>query len=297
VLAGLHAAYGQIRLHAGAVSEAVVLCREALRLVDKTEHPAMRPSVWVATLFAEHLAGNFEPALRLAERALAETSERPSDGVTLVGASPHVWLLYFRGQLLVEMGRAELGAPDLERAETLARTQGELEMLGYYHGARVRLALFLGDVECAPEHARCALELAEKVGSSVSRAEAFAALGLASLLGGRFDEAATAYERALAIGRERRVGLAYEPVWLAELAEARLGAGDAHGACSLIERALELSDAGGLRPAHMRALMALARLRRAEGSHAEEEALGKARALMHASGALGWEPLLQSRPN
>jgi len=77
-----------------------------------------------------------------------------------------------------------------------------------------------------------------------SRVEAAAFLGAAELADGDLTAATSVLERALALARNRRTALWYEPRILATLADANLAAGDRSGARALLSEARELVDRG-----------------------------------------------------
>src|SRR5262249_44515529 len=101
-----------------------------------------------------------------------------------------------------------------------------------------------GDLPGAVAHGRHAVELAEERGSAFARVEAAAFLGAAQLSAGDVRAATTGVEGALALARDRRTALWYEPRILATLANAKLAAGDRAGARALLVEARELGDRG-----------------------------------------------------
>src|SRR5207245_9017193 len=99
-----------------------------------------------------------------------------------------------------------------------------------------------GDLRGALAHGRRAVELAEECGSVFSRVEAAAFLGAAELADGDLTAATSVLAGALALARNRRTALWYEPRLLATLADAKLAAGDRSGARTLLSEARELVD-------------------------------------------------------
>jgi hypothetical protein len=77
-----------------------------------------------------------------------------------------------------------------------------------------------------------------------SRVEAAAFLGAAELAAGDLTVATRVLEQTLALARNRRAALWYEPRILATLADATLAAGDHSGARALLAEARELVDRG-----------------------------------------------------
>src|SRR5262249_38547700 len=182
------------------------------------------------------------------------------------GFSPTVWLVAMEGWVLFEMGQVDAGEVKLDQALTLARAQGEDEILGWCHEFFVYVAAVHDDVGRALEHARRAVEIAERLGSALSRASAYYALGCAHTAAEDWPSAVSAFEVALAIIRERRTGLHWEPLILAGLAEAYLGRGDVAPAMTLAEEAVRLAARLGTRITECQAQLALAHVCLAGGA-------------------------------
>src|SRR5206468_3631940 len=106
---------------------------------------------------------------------------------------------------------------------------------------------------------------------------------------GHPEAAASAFEQALSIVRERGIGLHWEPRILAELAEAQLGGGDVEKARATAEDAVRRVRALSTKVTECRALLTFARvLLRSEGAGARgpvEAALGRTLALVAETGA------------
>jgi hypothetical protein len=91
--------------------------------------------------------------------------------------------------------------------------------------------------------------------------EAAAFLGAAELSAGDVTAATTMLEGALALARDRRAALWYEPRILATLADAKLAAGDRSGARARLVEARERGDRGrGWRPGAFDVALAWVRL-------------------------------------
>jgi len=151
------------------------------------------------------------------------------------------------------------------------------------------VAAFRGDPGSALDHARRAFGIAEQIGSSFSRISAYDALGCVHLANHDWVPAASAFEEALSIVRERRTGLHWEPRILAELAEAQLGGGDVERARATAEDAVRRARGLSTKVTECRALLTLARvLLRSDGAAAHgpaEAALRQALALVAETGA------------
>jgi tetratricopeptide (TPR) repeat protein len=98
------------------------------------------------------------------------------------------------------------------------------------------------DLTGALAHGRRAVELAEECGSVFSRVEAAAFLGAAEMADDNLSTATSVLEPALALARDRRTALWYEPRILATLADAKRASGDRPGARALLSEARDLVD-------------------------------------------------------
>jgi hypothetical protein len=130
--------------------------------------------------------------------------------------------------------------------QTLLAEESEPALHALYgtHAFLCEVARLRGDVPGACAHGRRAAALAEQHGSVFSRVEAAAFLGAAELVAGDPTAAANLLEGALALARDRRAALWYEPRILATLADAKLVGGDRAGARSLLSEARALVARG-----------------------------------------------------
>jgi len=146
------------------------------------------------------------------------------------------------------MASAHLGHPAEAEAALRAllaeESEGALQALYGTHAFLCEVLRLRGDLPGALAHGRRAVELAEEHGSLFSRVEAAAFLGAAELEDGDLAEATNVLERALALARERRTALWYEPRILAALADAKLAAGDRSAVHALLAEARDLVGRG-----------------------------------------------------
>ena len=296
-LATLLNTYGMVRGMSGHVTEAVERTREATRLVDETNDAGRQLGSRVALVEARYMAGDLRAALETLREARAYAAEAPSSARIRTGFSPSNWMVMMSGWLLFDTGHPEEAARELERARSLAREHGETELLGWAHELSAHVAAFRGDSDRALDHARQAFDIAERIGSSFSRTSAYDALGCVHLANRDWASAASAFEQALSIVRERRIGLHWEPRILAELAEAQLGGGDVERARATAEDAVRRVHDLSTKVTECRALLTFARvLLRSEGAAARgpvEAALGQALALVAETGAGRYEPQIR----
>jgi class 3 adenylate cyclase/tetratricopeptide (TPR) repeat protein len=192
---------------------------------------------------AQLAVGRLAPARATVERALTEVARVPglreAVGSSTAPGLCRVWWA---------LASAHLGrAPEAEaalRALLAEESEPALQALYGTHAFLCEVLRLRGDLPGALAHGRRGVELAEEHGSVFSRVEAAAFLGAAELADGDFTAATSGLERALALARDRRTALWYEPRILATLADAKLAAGDRSGPRALLSEARELVDRG-----------------------------------------------------
>jgi ATP/maltotriose-dependent transcriptional regulator MalT len=229
--------------------------------------------------------------LREARGYSADASVRARRRATF---DPSTWMIMMTGWCLFETGHPAEAAREIERARTFASEHDEPEILGWSTEMSAYVAAFRGDTARGLERARQALDAAERLGSTLSRTSALDALGCVHLANQDWKAAGDAFARALAIVRERRTGLHWEPRILAELAEAQLGAGDLEGARANAEDAVRRVRDTATKVTECRAQLTLARvLLRGPGAAAAapiRAALARALELIAETGAGLYEP-------
>jgi len=290
--------YGILRGFAGYVAGAVESVSEATRRADDGDDARLQVGSRTSLVEAFLMAGDHRAALRTIEETFAriEAAPRRDTGDTDL-IDPTTWLTMMHGWVLFEMGRVAEGEADLERAGIRARELGQAEIAGWVAEFGIYRAELRGDVRAALDGARRALEVADRLGSALSRCSALLSLAEAFLLGRDWTRAIDALEEALRLVRERRTGLQWEALMLAKLAEGQLGAGDVGTAVAAAEEAVRLAHARGTRLTECHAQRTLARvLRRRDGVRAREAiaaALARALILVDETGASLYEPLVR----
>src|SRR5438132_1130440 len=192
---------------------------------------------------AQLAVGRLAPARATAERALTEVARvaglREAIGHSTAPGLCRVWWALASAHL----GRTAEAEAALE-ALLAEESERALQALYGTHAFLCEVLRLRGDLPGALAHGRRAVELAEEGGSVFSRVEAAAFLGAAELADGDLTAATSVLERALALARNRRTALWYEPRILATLADAKLAAGDRSEARALLSEARELVDRG-----------------------------------------------------
>ena len=110
-------------------------------------------------------------------------------------------------------------------------------MVGWSHMWSAWHAYLSGEPEQAMAHAQQALDIAERIGGSFSRAWSWFWLGLAACLRGEWQQAIDAIEQSQAISREHRTAADTEGWCLLVLGEAYLGLGEGERAADLLREA------------------------------------------------------------
>lgn len=178
----------------------------------------------------------------------------------------------------------------------MAAEQGATETVGWGHMFSVANAYRCGDSDRAMSHAQEAIEIAERIGDAFSRTWSWSWMGCASVMGGGWDRAIEAIERAQAISKERRTAADAESWALVWLAEAHQGLGDSERATGLARDALALARGREQPTAEIGGNVVLARiLLAAQGLGARDEidaVLTRAQELVDATGAYGHEPAI-----
>jgi ATP/maltotriose-dependent transcriptional regulator MalT len=100
----------------------------------------------------------------------------------------------------------------------------------------------MGDAPGALAAGARSVLVAEELGSLLAMVHAYAYHGIAMLLAGEWEAAQARIETALDIARANRVWLTSEGTFLASLAEAKLGLGDADGARQTVDLAVQTTQ-------------------------------------------------------
>jgi adenylate cyclase len=295
--AWLHAAYGRTL---GTIENADQYLRYALEAVRiAREAPDSGPEFVYRCTAGQALrhAGRFREALSLIEELLQRAEQEPDAESHRIGFSPYLWLLGMRAETLAWMGRLGDAERDLVQLTEAAREAHQIDLIHQARKAWVELHWIRGDAARALHDATQAVQIAEQRGSPYSVAMAYAALGLAHLMGREPGEAISAMERALAEARQHRVGLEFEASMLAHLAEAQILSGDRVRARDTAEQAGQVARARHARVLECQAAIALARAlllaRGPQATDAAAAALARALALVAETGAQTLEPFIR----
>src|SRR5881628_680355 len=239
--------YGRLCGIAGDVGQYLACAERATELAEGSD-AVFEFEMRSVLAHAQLAVGRLAPARATAELALTEVAQvaglREAVGHSTAPGLCRVWWALASAHL----GRTAEAEAALE-ALLAEESERALQALYGTHAILCEVLRLRGDLPGALAHGRRAVELAEERGSVFSRVEAAAFLGAAELADRDLTAATRVLERALALARNRRSALWYEPRILATLAEAKLAAGDRSEARALLSEARELVDRGrGWRP-------------------------------------------------
>jgi len=240
--------------------------------------------------------GEYREGVAICDRAIELADGDPTVGAGIVADCPYAFCHLFKGYNLLNLGELEEARRLLEQGRKIAREQGDIETVGWSHQWSTWLAYFQREPDAALGHAQQAVEIAERIGGSFSRAYAWFFLGLAERMRGEWRRAIEALERSLAISRERRTAVEADAWRLAVLGESYLGLGDVERARGLVEEGLGIARAQGHVSFETHASLVLARVllgSAGPAARAEIEAsLARALELARDTGAKAFEPLV-----
>ncbi len=269
---------------------------EGVRVADQTDDAGLQVVCRVTQITAQWYGGQLREARTTTEAVLERASGNPGLGADVMGFSPYIVALWFRGVISASMGCNDESEADVDRAVQLAQQCGDTENLCWAHSVHVYVAERTGCIGSAPGHARQAVEIAERMGSPFLRVIARSFLGQAHILIEEWSQAAGVLEQALEMARETRAGLSDEPFNLVNLAKAYLGLRDGNRARTTVEQAIAVARRRGTKFFECYAHLTRARvLLLTEGAVASREvhaALTEAQRLVEETGGRSQEPFI-----
>jgi predicted ATPase len=291
----IHAAYGRIIASSGSADDYVAKIREAEALGKSSNDPSVQVTLKATLCHALRLAGRMSEALIVNIEATKSVQDIAFADRQVLGFDVELWLTVMRGQILVNLGRFNEARPYLDRLLQLASDRGDLT----HHLASVAyvdLAWAEGDVRLAEHHAARAFAIALKSGSPYVRVYAQACRGLSHVVAGRLGAAIEDLAEALSFARRRNAGLEIEARILADLSNAYRLNGDLGGAWGAATEALEVARARSARVPACLAHIVRAHVLSAtiEGIDQAADEVSEAQALMEATGAKLYQPLIQA---
>jgi adenylate cyclase len=290
----LHSGYGRVLAIRGSADEYVAKVLQAVALAKESHDAGLEVMLRAGLGHALRLSGRLVQALEANIEATDRAHELTSFHRRILGFDIEPWLMAWRGQLLVILGRGADARPFLDRvidmsSEQINTTDHVMPSISY-----VDLAWAEHDVWLAERHSERAYSMAMRSGSPYLRTYATACRGLFHIVAGRPSAAIEDLSTAIDFARRRSAGLEYEPRMLADLANAYRLNGDFAVALSTANDAIKISTAR-----HTRIAECLARIVRAqillvsEETKGVEKELGKIKALVEQTGAAIYQPLVR----
>ena len=211
---------------------------------------------------AAWVLGSFREGIEIVGRALSVAADDlKASAATLSGRrSTYAHCLWIRGACGGSLGGLDGALRDFERSLEVAGEAGDPEAELFVYCFRALLQSDVLQPGRGLADAEQGAGLAERIGNDLAIVIAFQALaGLRSECGD-FGAGCEAAERALAICRERGVGLTWEPDILKGLAEASLGLEEVEKGRAAAEEAVAIAERRSLKRAAVQARLSLAKI-------------------------------------
>lgn len=240
-------------------------------------------------------SGRIEEAFEAVEQAVELAAGDPSVSAGMFIGNPYAFALMQGAQWGLSLGQLTVqeAFARIEKADAVAREQGDAELVAWVSEAWVRIARMAGPNREAVARAERAVQVADRIGDSFSRGMAHGTLGRAHLDNGDCEGAIPELSQAVEMWRAARTSLNAEVNFLAPLAEAHLCTGNAKRGLEIASEAVSLARERGARFQEIAAQVALARAVVAvSGGSAVDEAetaVRRAEALVDELGVRGIE--------
>jgi tetratricopeptide (TPR) repeat protein len=205
------------------------------------------------------VSGRLLEALAELELSMELSRDHPEMGRAVTGFSVYPWAQQFVGYaLLPQLGRFAEGRQAIETGLAMAHEYGDVESVTWAHMGIAYWSWYAGEAGDALQHARIAVESAERQGANMTLALTQNSLALAHLVRGEWSEADEAAQRGLEIIRESHTGVQYLGWMYCTRAQAAWRGGDPLAAVSLAEEAVTLLSAHKMRTIELDARLSLA---------------------------------------
>jgi adenylate cyclase len=290
----LLAAYGAVKAFAqGEPREHAELLRRAAALAEESGDPDLYMAI-APFAIAFLYTGAYREGIAILDRAIELADGDPGVGAGVVSACPYAYCHAVKGGFLAYLGELPEARRLIDQGRRLAGEHGDLESVGWSHVWSVSLGFVSGESEASVRHARRALEIADRIGDTYSRALAWNMLAWAESTRGAWREAIEALEHAREISGERLRPVEADSAMLGVLGESCLGLGELERARGMAEEGLENARARGLRFLEPLGGVLLARvLLGCDGTAAREKiqaTLARALDVARETGAKSFEP-------
>ncbi len=285
-LARLHGSYAICRAILGDERGREKYGREGLRMADELGDDELRVFAACPVVFALCLLGRFDEAIAIASRV---SSLDPAT-LTPEGVDYYTFVVGRLAVALAHRGQFAEARREIARAERPVRGRMRDRSVIWLAIMAVDYAWLAGDTELALEHARRALQAADREGVVVLQSESAALLAIAQLMAGDWAAALRAHEEISVSGSP-------DPDfdWLVLLdVEAHIAAGDGAKALRALEDRFQWVRSSGARflevPARIARARALLLLDGASAAKGADVELAAAQALVDETGAAAYAP-------
>jgi class 3 adenylate cyclase/tetratricopeptide (TPR) repeat protein len=240
--------YAHTQTMAGDAAASIDMHLEALRLAGQSGDPALQVSM-IGVPLALMMTGRWHEALEIMTPWFRLWANDPTLAPRLPGLSqsPNALGISLRAEIRLLLG--ELTIPqaydEIRRALALALEHGDFESACVAYTMQVTICYWAADGDSALDAAKRGVQLAERTGSFSALAHAYSSRGLAHRIRREWEQAITAEQRSLQIVHQTPADSAWEPLSLAQLADAYLGAGHPERARDTATRAISIAAKGG----------------------------------------------------
>ncbi len=278
----------------GTPRKALPFFLEAIEVADSSGDAELRWAAREPTVGTHCYLGNLDEALRFSDELMEICGDDPMMRVDVISFTA-AWGYATRGWLLADLGRFDEAARAHDRCDEAARRAGDMEEVSFNEAFRARSLARAGDADAALAAGARAVLIAEEIQSQLALVNAYAHHGMALVLGGQWAAARDRLLQALEIARAEHIWLTLEGDFLALLAAAYLGAGDAEQARVTAEEAVRVAQRTETPIFESHAQLLLARaltvLSGSEDARGDiSAALDRADALLRETGARSCEP-------
>jgi class 3 adenylate cyclase/tetratricopeptide (TPR) repeat protein len=231
-----------IRVMEGAGEESVGALEEALGMARAAGDENVSIAVTALLAVAHLVTGRLADCLEVTESFATRPPADLRAGTGIFTTNPYLLLTMMRANALRERGHLAEARAIAERVAALARELDDGESLVVALASLIDNALERGELDEAPDFAREALAVAERLGSLFATSMALCSCGLVRAASGDWHEARAAFEQSLALLQESRFGMLDEPFRLADLAQALAYCGERARARELADAAVALAE-------------------------------------------------------
>lgn len=289
----LHYALGLVYALAGDPQRAIPIYQTGIAVADATGDPELQWSSRTSLDFSLWQLGDLSAGQILNDGQVAQGEINPAVGIATVGISS-ADSLWHRALIRTDLGRFKEAMDDCSRSIERSRQFGNDEMASWAEAWSAYSLTRAGDAPAALVMARRAIESAERVGSVIARTLAHGIHGMVCTLSQGWQSARVSLEFALELAENHQAARFLDPYYVAALAEALLGLGDASAARDAAEKAINVARQMRMPVAEIHACLAKARVLRKLDSTDQFESitvtLDHASALVRTTGARSFEP-------